>query len=85
MTASLHTPATTIVKFADDITVVGCILKGDESAYRDGVSVWCIENNLVLNTTKTIELIIDYRRNKTVIQPLLISGDCVERVSGCPH
>ncbi len=34
-----------------------------------------------LNTTKTKELIIDFKRTKTDIQPLFISGDCVERVS----
>ncbi|KAF7650739.1 hypothetical protein LDENG_00121520, partial [Lucifuga dentata] len=72
------TPAhSSIIKFTDDTTV-------DESAYRDKVerlSVWCTDNNLVLNTTKTKELIIDYRRNKMDIQPLFIGGECIERVS----
>lgn len=60
---------------------MGCISKGDESANRDKLewlSVWCIDNNLVL---KTKNRIIDYRKNKTAIQPFLISVDCVERVS----
>ncbi|KAF7644409.1 hypothetical protein LDENG_00222340, partial [Lucifuga dentata] len=73
-----------IIKFVDDTTVVGFISGGDESVYRDKVerlSVWCTDNNLVLNTTKTKELITDYRRNKTDIQPLFIGGECVERVS----
>nr|XP_024655500.1 LOW QUALITY PROTEIN: NACHT, LRR and PYD domains-containing protein 12 [Maylandia zebra] len=73
-----------IVKFADDTTVVGLISGGDESAYRDEVerlSSWCKDNNLLLNTKKTKELIIDYRRHKTEIQPLIISDDCVERVA----
>ncbi len=71
----------TIIKFADDTTMVGLISGGDESAYRDEVeqlSMWCIENNLALNITKTKELIIDCRRKKTDIQPLFINGDCVE-------
>ena len=42
---------------------------------------WCSANNLLLNTTKTKELVVDYRRKKTVIQPLMIGGVCVERVS----
>ncbi len=74
----------TIVKFADDTTVVGLISGGDESAYRDEVvrlSSWCKENNLLLNTSKTKELIIDYRRKKSEIPPLIISGDIVERVA----
>ncbi|KAK3538268.1 hypothetical protein QTP70_033525 [Hemibagrus guttatus] len=71
----------TIVKFADDITV---IFGGDESAYRDEVeqlTVWCRENNLLLNTSKTKELVIDYRRKNTDILPLIISRDWVERVA----
>ncbi|KAK3565397.1 hypothetical protein QTP86_007934 [Hemibagrus guttatus] len=74
----------TIVKFADDITVVGLISGGDESTYRDKVeqlTVWCRANNLLLNTSKAKELVIDYRRRKTDIIPLIISRDCVERVA----
>lgn len=55
----------------------------DESAYWDEVewlSVWCVDS-VVLNTTKTKELFIGYRKNKTVIQSLLFSGDCMERDS----
>ncbi len=71
----------TIIKFADDTTVVRFNSEGDESSYRDEVEqllVWCIENNLALNITKTKELIIDCRRKKTDIQPLFINGDTVE-------
>jgi len=59
------------------------ITGADESAYREEVkhlSV-CRENNLLLNTVKTKELVIDYRREKTDITPLIISGDRVEQVS----
>ena len=42
---------------------------------------WCRANNFLLNTSKTKELIVDYMRKKTVIQPLLIGAVCVERVS----
>ena len=73
-----------IIKFADDTTVVGLISEGDESAYRaevEELSGWCTVNNLALNTSKTKELVIDYRRKSTDIPPLVISGDCVERAS----
>ena len=83
-----YTPAhasNTTIKFADDTTVVGLISEGDESAYRNEVEQltgWCRENNLVLNTTKTNELIVDFLRKKMEsIQPLYISGDYVEKVS----
>ena len=38
-----------IIKFADDKTVVGLITNNDETAYREEVSalgVWCQQNNL---------------------------------------
>ncbi|XP_066531611.1 semaphorin-4A-like [Hoplias malabaricus] len=73
----------TIIKFADDTTVVGLISGGDETAYRDevlGLVDWCAENNLSLNSTKTKELVIDFRRKRADPTPLIINGDCVERV-----
>ena len=77
-------PTNTIVKFADDTTVVGLITGGDESAYRDEVQwllEWCAANNLTLNTIKTKEVIMDFRRHRADPAPLHINGDCVERVS----
>ena len=77
-------PSNDIIKYADDTTVVGRILGGDETAFRDEVeqlSKQCKANNLLLNQLKTREVIIDFRRKKTAIQPLLIDGGCVERVA----
>ena len=45
----------TIIKFADDTTVVGLITDNDETAYREEVrdlTVWCKDNNLSLNQDK---------------------------------
>ena len=73
----------TIIKFADDTTVVGLISGGDESDYRDEVNrltEWCSVNNLQLNTTKTKEIILDFRKGRADPAPLYIHGDCVERV-----
>ena len=39
-----------IIKFADDTTVVGLFTNNDETAYRGKVK--CQENNLSLNVTK---------------------------------
>jgi hypothetical protein len=44
----------TIIKFADDTTVVGLIIDNDETAYREEVrelAVWCQDNNLSLNVS----------------------------------
>ena len=54
-----------MLKFADDTTIIGLISDGEESTYRSEVEQlvqWCEDNNLILNTTKTKELIIDYRK-----------------------
>jgi hypothetical protein len=51
----------TIIKFADDTTVVGLI--NDDTAYREEVkdlAVWCQDKNLSLNVIKTKEMIVDY-------------------------
>lgn len=75
----------TLVKFADDTTIVGLITNNDEVAYREEVqtlSVWCRENDLNLNTKKNKEIIMDFRKSKkTHHTELCIGGEEVERVS----
>ena len=54
------------------------------STYRDEVNRlagWCSEHNLLLNTSKTKEMVIDFRKQKGEPAPLSINGDCVQRVS----
>ena len=73
------------MKFADDTTVLGLITGNDETSYRreaERLVEWCGDHNLVLNTTKTKEVIIDFRRARHLSHsPLLIGGEEVERVS----
>ncbi|KAI3359107.1 hypothetical protein L3Q82_002649 [Scortum barcoo] len=61
------------------------ILDNDETHYREEIqhlTQWCSNNNLVLNTSKTKEVIVDYRRSRrTEHAPLLIHGEAVERVN----
>jgi hypothetical protein len=73
-----------IVKFADDTTLVGLITKGDETQYRlevDHLTTWCRDNNLLLNVSKTKEIVVDFRRGHTQHLPLTIDGAVVERAS----
>jgi hypothetical protein len=45
----------TIIKFADDTTLVGLITDNDETAYREEIrdlTMWCKDNNLSLNVIK---------------------------------
>ncbi|KAF7650679.1 hypothetical protein LDENG_00122050 [Lucifuga dentata] len=76
-------PTNTIIKFADDTTVVGLIIGEDKMAYREEVQklAECSEHNLLLNTSKTKEMIIDFRRHRGDPAPLYINGDYVQRVS----
>jgi hypothetical protein len=73
----------TIIKFADDTTVVCLITDNDETAYRDEVrdlAGWCHNNNLSLNVTKSKEMIVDYRKRRTDHAPILIDGAVEEQV-----
>ena len=71
-----------IIKFADDKTVVGLITDNDETAYRVEVRAleWCQKNNLSLNVNKTKELIVDLRRQQSEHAPIHIDGTAVEKV-----
>ena len=73
-----------MVKYVDDTTLVGLITKFDETHYREEVNLlttWCRANNLLLNVSKTKEIVVDFRRGHTEHPPLTIDGAAVERVS----
>ncbi|KAK3539832.1 hypothetical protein QTP70_013351 [Hemibagrus guttatus] len=76
-------PSVKLLKFKDDTTVIGLIQDGDESAYRQEIeqlAAWCSLNNLELNTLKTVEMIVDFRRNTTALPPLTIMNSTVPTV-----
>lgn len=76
-------PTCSIVKFADDTTVAGPIIKS-ELDYRNQVAAlveWCSDNDLELNVKKTKEMVIDFRQKPSDIAPLFINNTQVEIVS----
>ena len=79
-----HDNSCYLQKFSDDSAVVGCIVQDDENLYRENVGKfveWCEENFLLLNVTKTKELIIDFRmKKKKNVVPITIKGENVEIV-----
>ncbi|KAK3544067.1 hypothetical protein QTP86_000862, partial [Hemibagrus guttatus] len=80
----LDKSGTYLLKFADDTTVIGLIQDGDESAYRQEIeqlAAWCSRNNLELNTLKTVEMIVDFRRNTPALPPLSIMNSTVPTVA----
>ena len=74
----------TIIKYADDTTVMGMIVNDDDAAYREEINQLaqrCQEDNLTLNAKKTKELIVDFRLPRREHAPIYIDGVAVERVS----
>jgi hypothetical protein len=75
--------SSTIITFADDTTVVGLITDNYGTAYREEVrdlAVWCQDNNLSHNVSKTKEMIMDYEKRQAEQAPINIDGAVVERV-----
>ncbi|KAI4885627.1 hypothetical protein NFI96_005524 [Prochilodus magdalenae] len=69
------------VEFSDDTAIVACVRGGQEAEYRNLVEdfvAWCHRNNLLLNTSKSKEMVVDFRRPLT--QPVFIEGVEVEMV-----
>ncbi|KAK3556603.1 hypothetical protein QTP70_010795 [Hemibagrus guttatus] len=67
----------------DDTTVIGLIQDGDESAYRQDVeqmAACCSLNSLDLNMLKTVEMIVDFRRNTPALPTLIIMNSTVPTV-----
>ncbi|KAK1796262.1 hypothetical protein P4O66_009331 [Electrophorus voltai] len=81
--------STIIVKFADDTVVMGLISDNDQRAYLEEIKHlenWCQENNLLLNISKTKDLIVDCsKKQERHYQPVKISGTTVERVPWRSH
>ena len=77
-------PNNLLIKFADDTTISGFINHNNETDYRKqivNISTWCKCNNLLLNVSKTKEMIIDFRKNKTPIDPVYINDTPVDQVT----
>ncbi|KAK1796494.1 hypothetical protein P4O66_009523, partial [Electrophorus voltai] len=76
--------STIIVKFADDTVVMDLISDNDKRAYLEEIKHlenWCQGNNLLLNVSKTKELIVDCsKKQERHYQPVRINGTTVERV-----
>ena len=74
-----------VLKYADDTAIVGHI-KGSETDYREYLTWfkdWCKENFLDLNSSKTKEMIIDFRNSKLVDPrncPMKIDDENIEIV-----
>ena len=65
----------------DNNAIVSCIRNGKEGEYRnlvDDFVQWRRLNHLQLNTSKTKEMVVDYRRTKPPLLPVSVEGDKVD-------
>lgn len=72
-------PPVKLLKFANDMTVIGHINDSDASAYRreaELLILWCDQNNLE-NTLKTVEMMVDFRRCLSVLPPHYTTALCL--------
>ena len=72
-----------IIKYADDTAIIGLISNNNEQDYFNEIAStvkWCNENNLLLNVSKTKELIFDFRKHQQTHNPLDIDGTHVDIV-----
>ena len=72
--------------------MVGLITNNNETSCREEVrdlAMWCQDNNLSLNVVNTKEMIVDYRKRRTVHVPIVIDGAASEKVESykflCVH
>jgi len=70
-----------LIKFADDTAIVS-LLQGDESGHPlvEDFVTWCDDSYLKLNTTKTKDMIIDFRTRTVDHVTTIIKGQTVEQV-----
>ena len=68
-------PGRHLIKFADDTALVS-LLQGDEQDHGPVLHEflnWCEQSHLLLNTSKTKEMAIDFRRDKAFHSTMSIS------------
>ena len=77
------------MRFSDDTAMLA--LLSDFASYQSYLSSvacfssWCSNNFLHLNVSKTKEMCIDVRRNRTDISPIVINGEPVEQVDSLKY
>lgn len=73
-----------ILKYADDTVIIGNVMNNDISDYSGQVDTfveWCDSHFLNLNVNKTMEMIIDFRRNRDAHDSIAIKEESVKVVN----
>ena len=72
-----------LVKYADDTVLTGLVNSDNHIAYEEVIQSfvgWCTDNHLILNTEKTKEMIVDFRKVQNQSDHIVINDTLVERV-----
>ena len=75
-----------LLKFMDKTTLFGLISGRDESDYRwevDHLVTRCSHNNLALNSLKTMEIVVDFRKNPASLASIILCRSPVDSVESC--
>lgn len=74
-------PNTVVIKYADDTVIVGLISDHADflnyQAEITKIQQLCTANDLLLNPTKTHEMLFSSKREKPLVQPVLIDGTAI--------
>ena len=74
------TENTIFVKYSDDTAIIDLSNSIPHYIEVERFTIWCKDNFLDLNMTKTKELLIDFRKQPPAVSPITIDGEIVERV-----
>ena len=74
------TENTIFVKYSDDTAIVDLSSSIPHYIEVGRFTTWCKDNFLVLNVTKTKELLFDFRKQPLAVSPITIDREIVERV-----
>ncbi|KAK0151673.1 hypothetical protein N1851_007026 [Merluccius polli] len=81
MTSGTNTGTCHLQKFSDDSAFVGCVSGGQAIKCRrlvDSSVEWCEQNHLLLNISKTKEMVVDFRWTRVPLSPVSIQVEDVE-------
>ena len=76
------TSCCSILKYADDTVIIALLSNraNDYFSQVDEFTQWCDDHYLTLNTTKTKEMVIDFRRNGADHENVIIHNQVIEQV-----
>jgi hypothetical protein len=79
------TPKCGIIKYADDCSAFIPVTKGSTSSMlvqaADDISRWCCENDMIINTGKSVTMSINAKTKSTPSCPLTINNDTLTQVN----